>query len=117
MLGDSSQRAIQCRIAALLAGVPDTVPLHTVNRQCSSGLQAVASVAAAIKAGYYSVGLAGGVESMSTNPMAWEGGINPRVAECEAAQSCLIPMGEEARGGRGGGRGVKRVSLGGCRGG
>jgi acetyl-CoA acetyltransferase len=105
VLGDSSQRAIQCRIAALLAGVPDTVPLHTVNRQCSSGLQAVASVAAAIKAGYYSVGLAGGVESMSTNPMAWEGGINPRVAECEAAQSCLIPMGEEARGGGGGGVG------------
>lgn len=82
------------------------MPLHTVNRQCSSGLQAVASVAAAIKAGYYTVGLAGGVESMSTNPMAWEGGINPRVAECEPAQSCLIPMGESAsffpRGGRGG---------------
>ena len=93
MLGDSSQRAIQCRIAALLAGVPDTVPLHTVNRQCSSGLQAVASVAAAIKAGYYSVGLAGGVESMSTNPMAWEGGVNPRLSENKDAASCLIPMG------------------------
>ena len=98
VLGDSSQRAIQCRIAALLAGVPDTVPLQTVNRQCSSGLQAVASVAAAIKSGYYTVGLAGGVESMSTNPMAWEGGINPRVADNEAAQSCLIPMGECAEG-------------------
>ena len=50
-------------------------------------------MAAAIKAGYYSIGLAGGVESMSTNPMALEGGINPRVADCDAAQSCLIPMG------------------------
>ena len=93
VLGDSSQRAIQCRIAALLAGIPDTVPVHTVNRQCSSGLQAVASVAAAIRAGFYTIGLAGGVESMSTNPMAWEGGINPRVAENEDAQNCLLPMG------------------------
>lgn len=35
---------------------PDTVPLRTVNRQCSSGLQAVADVAASIKAGYYDIG-------------------------------------------------------------
>ena len=34
----------------------DTVPLKTVNRQCSSGLQAVADVAAAIKAGLYDTG-------------------------------------------------------------
>lgn len=35
----------------------DTVPLKTVNRQCSSGLQAVADVAAAIKAGMYDIGM------------------------------------------------------------
>lgn len=35
---------------------PETVPLRTVNRQCSSGLQAVADVAAAIKAGFYDIG-------------------------------------------------------------
>lgn len=35
---------------------PDTVPIRTVNRQCSSGLQAVADVAAFIKAGYYDIG-------------------------------------------------------------
>jgi hypothetical protein len=40
------------------------------------------------------MGLAGGVESMSTNPMAWEGGVNPKVAENESAQNCLLPMGE-----------------------
>ena len=34
----------------------DTVPLRTVNRQCSSGLQAVADVAAYIKAGFYDIG-------------------------------------------------------------
>lgn len=36
---------------------PDTVPIRTVNRQCSSGLQAVADVAAAIKAGFYDIGI------------------------------------------------------------
>jgi hypothetical protein len=46
--------------------------VRTVNRQCSSGLQAIADVAAAIKAGFYTIGLAGGVETMSANPMAWE---------------------------------------------
>jgi hypothetical protein len=36
---------------------PETVPVRTVNRQCSSGLQAVADVAAAIKAGFYDIGI------------------------------------------------------------
>lgn len=35
---------------------PETVPVRTVNRQCSSGLQAVADVAAAIRAGFYDIG-------------------------------------------------------------
>lgn len=64
-----------------------------VLRQCSSGLQAVASVAAAIKAGFYDVGIAGGVETMSLNPMAWEGGPNPRIATMSQTQGCLMPMG------------------------
>lgn len=36
---------------------PETVPLRTVNRQCSSGLQAVSDVAAYIKAGFYDIGM------------------------------------------------------------
>ncbi len=68
--------------------------MHLTPRQCSSGLQAVASVAAAIKAGLYEVGLAGGVETMSTNPMAWDGGINPKISENQQAQDCLLPMGK-----------------------
>ena len=55
-------------------------------------------MAASIKAGYYTIGIAGGVESMTTNPMAWEGAINPRVAESQCAQDCLLPMGEGAAG-------------------
>lgn len=66
------------------------------DRQCSSGLQAVADVAAAIKAGFYTVGLAGGVEAMSQTPMAWEGGVNPRAAQNKKAMSCLIPMGMQS---------------------
>ncbi|KAL4458860.1 hypothetical protein ABPG75_013725 [Micractinium tetrahymenae] len=93
VMGPSSQRANECRIAMFLAGFPESVPVHTVNRQCSSGLQAIAQVAASIKAGYYTIGIAGGVESMTTNPMAWEGAINPRVAESQCAQDCLLPMG------------------------
>mmetsp|Transcript_18826 Transcript_18826/g.48340 ORF Transcript_18826/g.48340 Transcript_18826/m.48340 type:complete len:432 (+) Transcript_18826:138-1433(+) len=93
VLGPSSQRANECRIGMFLAGMPDTVPVRTVNRQCSSGLQAVADVAAAIKAGFYSIGIAGGVETMSSNPMKWEGGINPKTKGNPAAASCLIPMG------------------------
>ena len=53
VLGGGSQRANECRIASFLAGIPETVPIHTVNRQCSSGLQALAHVAANINAGYY----------------------------------------------------------------
>lgn len=93
VLGNNSQRANECRMAMFFAGFPETVPIHTINRQCSSGLQAVASVAAAIKSGFYDVGIAAGVESMSANPLVWEGGVNPRIEENEHASSCLMPMG------------------------
>ena len=93
VLGDSSQRANECRIGMFLAGFPVKVPVRTVNRQCSSGLQACADVASAIKAGYYDVGIAAGVETMSKNPMKWDGGFNPKAASVTNAQNCLIPMG------------------------
>ena len=57
------------RIAALLAGLPDTVSAMTVNRFCSSGLQSIAMVAQAILAGQYEVGIAGGTETMTMVPM------------------------------------------------
>nr|ACJ84483.1 unknown [Medicago truncatula] len=93
VLGAGSQRASECRMAAFYAGFPETVPVRTVNRQCSSGLQAVADVAAAIRAGFYDIGIGAGLESMTTNPMAWDGSVNPRVKMFEQAQNCLLPMG------------------------
>ncbi|CAD6241714.1 unnamed protein product [Miscanthus lutarioriparius] len=93
VLGPGSQRAIECRTAALFAGFPETVPVRTVNRQCSSGLQAVADVAAAIKSGYYDIGIGAGLESMSINSMGWEGQVNPKITALQKAQDCLLPMG------------------------
>ena len=56
------------RMAALLAGLPDTIPGVTVNRLCASGLDAVAMAARGIRAGDHDLVLAGGVESMSRAP-------------------------------------------------
>jgi 3-oxoadipyl-CoA thiolase len=56
------------RMAALLAGLPETVPGVTVNRLCASGLEAVGQAARAIGAGEAELVLAGGVESMSRSP-------------------------------------------------
>jgi len=56
------------RMAALLAGLPVTVPGATINRLCGSGLDAVTIAARAIKAGEAEVIVAGGVESMSRAP-------------------------------------------------
>lgn len=81
VLGPGSQRAIECRVAAFYVGFPETVPVRTVNRQCSSGLQAVADVVAAIKAGFYDIGIGAGLESMTTNSVGWEGSINPKVVK------------------------------------
>lgn len=63
------------RIAAIRAGLPSTVPGFTINRFCSSGLNAIAIGANHIMAGSADVVVAGGVESMSRVPM---GGHVPR---------------------------------------
>ncbi|MGX0978467.1 acetyl-CoA acyltransferase [Roseovarius sp. MBR-51] len=56
------------RMAALLAGLPDTVPALTVNRLCASGLAAVNIAANKIKTGEADLMIAGGVESMTRAP-------------------------------------------------
>eukprot|EP01116_Phalansterium_solitarium_P007955 TRINITY_DN2106_c0_g1_i1.p1 TRINITY_DN2106_c0_g1~~TRINITY_DN2106_c0_g1_i1.p1 ORF type:complete len:428 (+),score=156.83 TRINITY_DN2106_c0_g1_i1:66-1349(+) len=87
--------ATQARMAQFLAGIPETAALSTVNRQCSSSLQAVANIAAAIQAGIIDIGIGAGVESMSQNDMTSSvGDVNPKVFEHEKARSCLIGMGE-----------------------
>jgi len=56
------------RVAALLAGIPDSVPAVTINRVCISGMEAVVSGMAMIQAGMADIILAGGVEHMSAVP-------------------------------------------------
>jgi 3-oxoadipyl-CoA thiolase len=60
------------RMAALLAGLPNSVPGATVNRLCASGLEAINAAARAVKLGEGDFYLAGGVESMSRAPWVVE---------------------------------------------
>lgn len=84
------------RMSALVAGFPNTTSLSAVNRQCSSGLQAVANIANAIKAGDIQIGIGCGVESMSQTPMHK---MKPPEVDWSVMQSnqeamdCLTPMG------------------------
>ena len=59
--------ATEMRAASLVAGFPETTAVRSLNRQCSSGLQACVDVANQIKAGMIEVGIGAGVESMSLN--------------------------------------------------
>ena len=62
------------RQALLMAGLPDAIPGMTINRFCSSGLQAIALAAQSIRSGGADIVIAGGAESMSLTP---RGGIKP----------------------------------------
>ncbi|MBO9200443.1 MULTISPECIES: thiolase family protein [Niastella] len=64
--GESNRNV--ARMAALLAGLPVTVPGNTVNRLCASGLQAIQDAARAIMCGDGELLIAGGVESMTRAP-------------------------------------------------
>ena len=89
------------RMAQLASDIPFKCSLSTVNRQCSSGLQAVATIAAAIQAGTITIGIAGGVESMSFHPMKsitapdvdWEVMQQYSSKHKNGPMDCLIPMG------------------------
>ncbi|KAG9447978.1 hypothetical protein H6P81_014106 [Aristolochia fimbriata] len=95
VLAPGSSRAAECRLAAFFAGFPDTVPIKTVHRKCASGLQAVADVAAAIKSGFYDIGIGAGVESMSLDSGVHKDTFNPKVHSHanQNVKDCLIPMG------------------------
>ncbi|TQF06035.1 acetyl-CoA C-acetyltransferase [Kitasatospora acidiphila] len=62
------------RIAAIAAGLPDTVAGVQENRFCASGLESVNMAAAKVRSGFEDLVLAGGVESMSRVPMGSDGG-------------------------------------------
>jgi 3-oxoadipyl-CoA thiolase len=106
------------RMAALLAGLPHSVPGATVNRLCASGLEAINAASRAVKLGEGDFYLAGGVESMSRAPwvvekperalprgpqtmhdttLGWRM-INPRMAELGVSTESMGETGENVAG-------------------
>ena len=66
---EGEQGMNMARMIALRAGLPESVPGETVNRFCSSGVQAIAHAAYAIQSGQLQTAIAGGAESMTMVPM------------------------------------------------
>ncbi len=83
------------RIALLLAGLPNTVPGYTLNRFCSSGVQAVADAAARIRLGEADVMIAGGTETMSlmNQMMGNKIAMNPAIFEKDENYAIAFGMG------------------------
>ena len=79
------------RTAALLAGLPRSVPGFAIDRMCAGAMTAVTTVASGIAVGAYDVAVAGGVEHMGRHPMGQGIDPNPRiVAEKLVDQSALV---------------------------
>jgi acetyl-CoA acyltransferase len=92
---ESEQGLNVARLIGHLAGLPDEVPAMTINRFCSSGLQAASIVADRIATGAIDAGIAGGVESMSMIPMGGSKiALNPTLVE--GFPDAYIPMGNTA---------------------
>ena len=89
------QGADIARVAALVAGLDESVPGKQLNRFCASGLEAVNTAAAQVMSGQSDLTIGGGVESMSRVPMGSDGGawaIDPAVAW----QQYFVPQGVSA---------------------
>jgi len=86
--------ATEFRAAALAAGFPESTAVKSLNRQCSSGLQACVEVANAIRCGMIDIGIGAGVESMSTQygPQAVTE-FSELLENNKSAAECKVPMG------------------------
>ncbi|KAL1652114.1 3-ketoacyl-CoA thiolase with broad chain length specificity [Diplodia intermedia] len=86
--------ATEFRAAAIAAGFPLSAGVKSLNRQCSSGLQACVDIANAIKAGVIDVGVGAGVESMSTQygPQAVSE-FSELLDSVPESKNCKVPMG------------------------
>ncbi|MDQ1709106.1 MAG: acetyl-CoA acyltransferase [Frankiaceae bacterium] len=84
------------RMAALLAGLPRSVPGFAVDRMCAGALTAVTTVASAIGIGAYDVAIAGGVEHMGRHPMGDGADPNPRLLAERLVDASAFVMGQTA---------------------
>jgi acetyl-CoA acyltransferase 1 len=85
--------ATPSRMASLAAGFPETTSVSTLNRQCSSGLQACVQIASAIQCGLIEIGIGAGVESMSADYFTRKIPTSKKLAENSIVAECNIPMG------------------------
>jgi acetyl-CoA acyltransferase len=84
------------RTAALLAGLPKTVPGYAIDRMCAGAMTSVTTIAGAIAFGAYDVGIAGGVEHMGRHPMGFNADPNPRFLSEKLVSADALNMGNTA---------------------
>ncbi|MCW4353201.1 acetyl-CoA C-acyltransferase [Hoyosella sp. YIM 151337] len=84
------------RSAAVLAGLPETVPGYAIDRMCAGAMTAVTTTAAAIGFGQYDVAIAGGVEHMGRHPMGEGVDPNPRFLADKLVDPSALVMGNTA---------------------
>jgi acetyl-CoA acyltransferase len=84
------------RTAALLAGLPKSVPGYAIDRMCAGAMTAVTTVASGIAMGAYDVAIAGGVEHMGRHPMGEGVDPNPRILAEKLVDPSALVMGSTA---------------------
>ncbi|MDJ0335237.1 MAG: thiolase family protein [Rhodoglobus sp.] len=84
------------RTAALLSGLPKTVPGFAIDRMCAGGMTSVTAIAGGIAFGAYDIGIAGGVEHMGHHPMGSGADPNPRFLSEKLVSSEALNMGNTA---------------------
>jgi len=84
------------RLAALLAGLPASVPGYAIDRMCAGAMTAVTTVASGIAFGAYDVAIAGGVEHMGHHPMGVGIDPNPRIVAEKLIDPSALVMGSTA---------------------
>ncbi len=84
------------RTAAILAGLPLSVPGYAVDRMCAGAMTTVSTIAGAIAFGAYDLGIAGGVEHMGRHPMGFAADPNPRFLAEKLVSPDALNMGSTA---------------------
>ncbi|HEY1175782.1 MAG TPA: thiolase family protein [Phytomonospora sp.] len=84
------------RVAALLAGLPKSVPGYSIDRMCAGAMTAVTTIAGGIAMGATDIGIAGGVEHMGRHPMGEGVDPNPRIIAEKLVDPSALVMGATA---------------------
>jgi acetyl-CoA acyltransferase len=84
------------RTAALLAGLPRSVPGYAIDRMCAGAMTSVTTIAGGIAFGAYDIGIAGGVEHMGRHPMGFNADPNPRFLAEKLVSADALNMGNTA---------------------